>query len=181
MSNDTLLLNADGTPLSIIPLSTLTWQESVKLVFLERINVLSWHEDWEIHSQTMTMKVPSVVATKEYISRKRQGVNLNRHNVFARDRHTCQYCGDKFPYKELTLDHVLPKSKGGITTWDNITTACKRCNHRKGNNPKIVPKVMPRKPDFYQIAAAKSVILNIKYEEWLKYLNWPEDKIRRVA
>lgn len=181
MSNDTLLLNADGTPLSVIPLSTLTWQESIKLVILDRVNVLHWHDDWEIHSQSLTMSVPSVISSRQYISRSKQGINFNRHNVFARDRHICQYCGDIFSAKDLTLDHVLPKSKGGRTTWENIVTACKPCNHNKGNNLKIVPKKMPVKPDFYQIATSKSVVINIKYEEWLTYLNWPDDKIRRVA
>lgn len=181
MSNDTLLLNADGTPLSVIPLSTLNWQESIKLIFLDRVNVLAWHDNWQVHSQTMTMNVPSVVSTKEYISRAKQGVNFNRYNVFARDRHICQYCGDIFSAKELTLDHVMPKSKGGRTSWDNIVTACKKCNHQKGSNENILPKRMPSKPDFYQIAASKSVIIHIKYEEWVKYLNWPEDKIKRVA
>lgn len=181
MSNDTLLLNADGTPLSVIPLSTLTWQESIKLVILDRVNVLHWHEGWEIHSQSLTISVPSVIASRQYISRTKQGINFNRHNVFARDRHICQYCGDIFSAKDLTLDHVLPKSKGGRTTWENIVTACKPCNHSKGNNYKIVPKKMPVKPDFYQIATAKSVVINIKHEEWLTYLNWPDDKIRRIA
>lgn len=181
MSNDCLLLNADGTPLSVFPLSTLTWQESVKLVLLNRVNVLSWHDDWDIHSQSLTMKVPSVIATREYISRAKQGVNFNRYNVFARDRHICQYCGDIFSPKDLTLDHVLPRSKGGKTSWENIVTACKPCNHHKGNNEKIVPKKKPVKPDFFQMAAAKSVVLHIKYEDWLPYLNWPEEKIKLVA
>lgn len=181
MSNDTLLLNSDGRPLSILPLSTLTWQESIKLLVLDRINVLEWHPDWEVHSQSVTMRVPSVVSTREYISRSKQGINFNRSNVFARDKHICQYCGDIFQPKDLTLDHVLPRSKGGKTNWENIVTACKWCNHEKGNNERIIPKKKPTRPDFFQIANSKSVMLNIRYKEWLIYLDWPEEKINMVA
>ena len=119
--SDTLLLNADGAPLSITPLSTLTWQESIKLIWLDKINVLEWHEDWQVHSPNHTLTVPSVIAIREYVPQANGGINFTRSNVFIRDKYTCQYCLDVFSPKELTLDHVVPKSKGGKTNWENKT------------------------------------------------------------
>lgn len=181
MSNDTLLLNADGSPLSIAPLSTLSWQESIKLIFLDRVNVLEWHPDWIVHSQSMSMHVPSVISVREYISKSKTGVNFSRSNVFSRDKFMCQYCGNIHHPRDLTLDHILPRSKGGKTTWENIVTACKPCNHGKGDNEKIRPKRLPDKPNFYQLLNNKNFTIHIQYPQWLSYLNWPEEYVRLVA
>lgn len=108
-------------------------------------------------------------------------INFCRANVFIRDRYTCQYCHNTFNKKDLTLDHILPRSKGGRTNWHNIVSACKKCNHSKGNNSNIVPKVMPDKPNFYQMYGSKNFTLNIKHEIWLKYLNWPDEYVNMVA
>lgn len=176
-NNATLLLNADGQPLNILPLSTLTWQESIKLLVLDRIQVVEWHDDWQVHSQSLTLNVPSVVLSREYIPRSKQGIKFNRKNVFARDKYICQYCGDIFHPKDLTLDHVLPRSKGGKTSWDNIVTACRQCNYQKGNNERIIPRKRPFKPDFFDMTANKSVTLTVSNKNWLPYLDWPEDKV----
>ena len=179
MSNDTLLLNANGAPLNVTPLSTLSWQESIKLIWLDKINVLEWH-DWEVHSVNHSMKVPSVICIKEYMPHA-GSINFTRTNVFIRDRYTCQYCYNTFNKIDLTLDHILPKSKGGRTNWHNIVTACKKCNHSKGNNTNIVPKVMPGKPNFYKMYGSKNFTLSIKHKIWLKYLDWPDEYVNMVA
>jgi|TARA_R110001606_G_scaffold135304_2_gene272275 5-methylcytosine-specific restriction endonuclease McrA len=179
MSNDTLLLNANGAPLCVTPLSTLSWQESIKLIWLDKINVLEWH-DWEVHSVNHSMQVPSVITVKEYVPQA-GAVNFTRTNVFIRDRYTCQYCFCSFKKSDLTLDHVLPRSKGGRTNWLNIVTACKKCNHSKGNNAKITPKQMPTRPNFYHMYGSKNFTLSIKHQIWLKYIDWPEEHIRMVA
>lgn len=179
MSNDTLLLNANGSPLSVTPLSTLTWQESIKLIWLDKINVLEWHDNWEVHSPNHTLKVPSVIAVKDYIPQT-GSVNFTRNNIFIRDRYTCQYCMNVFKTSDLTLDHVLPKSKGGKTSWENIVTACQKCNHTKGNKTHIVPKRLPEKPNFYQLYGVKNFTIHIKYPVWLNYLNWPEEHVKMV-
>jgi 5-methylcytosine-specific restriction endonuclease McrA len=181
MSNDTLLLNADGSPLSITPLSSLTWQEAMKLYVLDRVNVLEWYDDWEVHSANQTFRVPCVVSVKEYIPLTKSGINFTRQNVYIRDGFCCQYCGDLFKNHELTLDHVLPKSKGGRTNWENIVTACKPCNHSKGNNEKIVPKKKPVRPNFYQVLNSKNFYITIGNEKWLNYIQWPEEYIRLIA
>ena len=173
---DTLLLNADGNPLSAAPLSTLTWQESIKLVWLDRINVLEWHEDWQVHSPNITMTVPSVIMVREFVKR-RTNTSFSRSNVYCRDNYICQYCKQMFSNKELTLDHVIPKSKGGLTNWTNIVTACKKCNNVKANHTNIKPYKKPIKPDFHQLYKSKNHI-HVDHPIWYKYINTESEEKR---
>ena len=173
---DTLLLNADGNPLSVAPLSTLTWQESIKLVWLDRINVLEWHKDWQVHSPNITMTVPSVMMVREYVKR-RTNTSFNRSNVYLRDNYICQYCKQMFGHKDLTLDHVIPKSKGGKTEWSNIVSACRKCNNDKASHTHIKPYKQPRKPDFLQLVNGVNTV-HIDHEIWLKYINPNSEKKR---
>ena len=122
-----LVLNADYRPLSYYPLSLWGWQDSIKSVFLERVSIVNYY-DKVVHSPSFSMKLPSVIALKSYI-RPLSNPNFTRFNVFLRDKFSCQYCGSK---KELTFDHLLPRSKGGITDWGNVVTACSNCNVKKG-------------------------------------------------
>ena len=121
-----LVLNADFRPLSYFPLSLWPWQEAVKAVFLGRVNIVSEY-DRLVHSPSLTMRLPSVVSLKEYIPTARRPA-FTRFNVFLRDRFTCQYCGRRSPAEGLTFDHVVPKSRGGKTTWSNVVAACEPCN-----------------------------------------------------
>src|ERR1041384_4991758 len=122
-----LVLNADYRPLSYFPLSLWPWQEAVKAVFMDRVNIVSLY-DRIVHSPTMSMQLPSVVSLKRYVQPSRRPA-FTRFNVFLRDHFACQYCGDD---RDLTFDHLIPRSKGGLTTWDNVVTACSGCNLRKG-------------------------------------------------
>ena len=122
-----LVLNADYRPLSYYPLSLWSWQDSIKSVFLDRVTIVSYY-DRQIRSPSFSMKLPSVIALKSYI-RPQSNPNFTRFNVFLRDKFSCQYCGSKH---ELTFDHLLPRSKGGKTDWDNVVTACSECNVKKG-------------------------------------------------
>ena len=122
-----LVLNADYRPLSYYPLSLWSWQDSIKSVFLDRVSIVSYY-DRKIRSPSFSMKLPSVIALKSYI-RPQSNPNFTRFNVFLRDKFSCQYCGSK---DELTFDHLLPRSKGGKTNWDNVVTACSSCNVKKG-------------------------------------------------
>ncbi len=92
------------------------------------------HEDW-IRSVNFEIQVPRVIRLLRYDRLPRQGVHLNRRNVLARDGHQCQYCGRHFPIHQLSLDHVLPRSRGGLTTWENIVCACLTCNVKRGGGP----------------------------------------------
>ena len=127
----TLVLNADYQPLSYYPLSLWSWQDTIKAVFLERVNIVAEY-DKTINSPTRKIKLPSIIALKEYVVSRRDPV-FNRFNVFLRDNFTCQYCGIKKKTKELTLDHVIPRSRGGARNWLNVVSACSLCNFKKSD------------------------------------------------
>ena len=122
-----LVLNADYRPLSYYPLSLWSWQDSIKSVFLDRVTIVS-NYDRIIRSPSFNMKLPSVIALKSFI-KPQSSPNFTRFNVFLRDKFSCQYCGSN---DELTFDHLLPRSKGGQTNWNNVVTACSKCNVLKG-------------------------------------------------
>jgi 5-methylcytosine-specific restriction endonuclease McrA len=126
-----LVLNADFRPLSYFPLSLWSWQDAVKAVFLDRVNIID-HYDVCVRSPSLEMQLPSVVSLKEYVPAARHPA-FTRFNVFLRDRFTCQYCGEPSPSHELTFDHLVPRSRGGRTVWTNVVTACATCNLWKGN------------------------------------------------
>ncbi len=121
-----LVLNADYRPLSYYPLSLWSWQDTVKSVFLDRVIIVS-NYDRVIRSPSFNMQLPSVIALKDYIVPLSKP-SFTRFNVFLRDKFSCQYCGSA---DELTFDHLLPRSKGGETNWDNVVTACSACNVKK--------------------------------------------------
>lgn len=171
--SDTLLLNKDFLPLSVLPLSTVNWQTAIKLMCLDKIYVLEHYPNWVVRSEKLVMRVPSVCVSKEYFSFKR-AVKFSRQNLFLRDMYTCQYCGDAFPYDGLTIDHVIPRSSGGKTTFDNCVAACHECNHRKGSKLQR-PLRMPFKPDYYSLLNAwKSRKIHVAERGWLKYLGLDE-------
>ena len=124
-----LILNADYQPISYFPLSLWSWQDSIKAVFLDRVNIIAEYES-EVRSSSFSMKIPSVIALKKYIPISKKPP-FTRFNLFLRDNFTCQYCGDIFNSNELTFDHVIPKSKGGETKWENVVAACGKCNLKK--------------------------------------------------
>ena len=113
-----LLLNADASPVSLLPLSTISWEEAIQKMVTEKAIVLEWYEDWIVHSEKWSTPVPAVMILKEY-QKKKTAVRFSKHNVFLRDGYTCQYCGDDVTRKSATLDHVLPASHGGKTTFEN--------------------------------------------------------------
>lgn len=169
--SDTLVLNADGLPVSVLPLSTIPWEESIKYMVLEKATVLSWHDNWVVHSATWETPVPSVIILKEYMKAKTT-VRFSRSNVYLRDNGECQYCGDAIDRKDSTLDHVHPVSLGGKTTWENTVTACGPCNASKANKTKgWKPRIAPYKPDFYELVnKRKRQPFHIRFKEWEQYI-----------
>ena len=167
----TLLLNADGTPVGLMPLSTITWQESIKYLVLEKADVLIYHEHWIVRSYKWQTAVPSVMMLHEYMKPKTT-VRFSRANIWLRDNCTCQYCGQHVDRLAATIDHVIPMSKGGKSTWENCTTACGQCNSHKSDE--IIgwkPKIKPYKPDFYELVnKRKSQPFNLKHNEWNQFL-----------
>ena len=177
MFNDcpALVLNADFRPLSYFPLSLWPWQEAVKAVFLERVQIVSEYER-EVHSPGLTMRLPSVIALKTYIPMARRPA-FTRFNVFLRDRFECQYCGDKPPTPELTFDHIVPRSRGGRTTWLNVVTACTGCNLHKGNRlPResaLQPRRMPVEPSNFVLQEnGRAFPPNYLHDSWRDFLYW---------
>jgi 5-methylcytosine-specific restriction endonuclease McrA len=174
---DVVVLNTDLMPVNQLPLSTIKWQDAIKAVFLDTVSVIAEYEDWEVHSPSLTMRVPSVIMTKRYLHFQRK-IAFTEEQIFLRDRYTCQYCHKVFPEHKLTMDHVVPRKYGGKTTWDNISSACGPCNFKKGSNKRIVPNVMPRKPTYYELLAIrKEYPLAIPCEQWIDYLDWPADNL----
>jgi 5-methylcytosine-specific restriction endonuclease McrA len=167
-----LVLNADYRPLSYYPLSLWCWQDAIKAVFLDRVNIVSEY-DKVVHSSTSEFRLPSVVSLKTYVKPSRVPA-FTRFNVFLRDRFECQYCGDG---NDLTFDHVVPRSKGGQTTWENVVAACSPCNLTKGGKmPKeaqMFPKNWPEVPSVNRLHSNGRLFPpNYLHESWMDYLYW---------
>lgn len=170
-----LVLNADYRPLSYLPLSLWPWQEAVKAIFRDTVTVLSEY-DRVVRSPGLELKLPSVLALKEYIPAVRRPA-FTRFNVYLRDRWVCQYCDIRFKTNELTFDHVIPRSRGGQSSWDNIVTACKACNTRKGNRMphecEMYPLMEPIQPNIFELQdQAKQFPPNFLHESWGDFLYW---------
>jgi len=167
----TLVLAPDYQPVTFLPLSTVGWETAVKLHFLDKVNVIEWYEDWTIHSARMEMKVPAVVVVKNNFKRRRLGpMRFTKHNLYLRDLFTCQYCLETFPTSELTIDHVVPYSKGGKTSWENCVASCKSCNSKKGS--KIwKPAKEPIHPDYWKLVNnVKQTNMALHHPSWETYL-----------
>jgi 5-methylcytosine-specific restriction endonuclease McrA len=167
-----LVLNADYTPLSYYPLSLWSWQDAIKAAFLERVDVVAQY-DREIRSPSFAMRLPSVVALRQYV-KPSQNPAFTRFNLFLRDRFTCQYCGAR---DELTFDHVVPRAYGGRTTWTNVTTACAPCNLRKGGRTPaeahMLPHQRPFQPTSHQLQEnGRAFPPHHCHETWRDYLYW---------
>jgi len=147
----TLVLNADAQPVSLLPLSTVDWQEAIRYLVLDKVVVMSWYDDWIVRSARWETKVPAIIMLKEYQKTKNY-VRLSKRNVFLRDQYICQYCDEHCDTSNATLDHIQPVSLGGKSTWLNLTTACKSCNYIKADKTKMKPKRMPYKPDWWELA-----------------------------
>ncbi|AKI03255.1 restriction endonuclease [Hoeflea sp. IMCC20628] len=167
-----LVLNADYRPLSYYPLSLWSWQDAVKAVFLDRVQIVAEY-DHSVSSPTFSMRVPSVVCLKTYIKPSRFPA-FTRFNLFLRDRFECQYCGSP---NELTFDHVIPRRCGGETTWENVVAACSPCNLRKGGvmprQAGMIPQQKPYRPSVQDLHKnGRMFPPNHLHESWMDYLYW---------
>ena len=167
---NTLLLNADAAPISVLPLSVISWEESIRYLVSDKATVLEWYEDWIVHSATWETRVPAVMMVKDYVKNKKHP-RFSKYNVIIRDRFTCQYCETDVSTNTVTMDHVLPISKGGKTTWENIVAACGPCNSRKGNDLYMKPIRVPHRPSYYELAnIRKTLPFDLKHPSWKDYL-----------
>ena len=171
-----LVLNADFRPLSYYPLSLWPWQEVIKAVFLDRVDVISSY-DHIVRSPSFEMRLPSVVALKSYVAQDRAPA-FTRFNLFLRDAFTCQYCGSP---DDLTFDHIVPRSKGGVTTWTNVVTCCQADNLFKGSRSLkqsgLRLRGFPTEPTPHQIDEAAKWHLSREnlHKTWLDFFYWDAD------
>ncbi len=169
-----LVLNADFRPLSYFPLSLWSWQDALKAVFLDRVDVVAQYET-RVSSPSFQMRLPSVVSLKAYVSHSRTPA-FTRFNVFLRDSFMCQYCGND-NRELLTFDHLIPRSKGGRTSWTNIVAACSPCNIKKGGrmpkDARMFPAKTPLRPSMYELNdRGRAFPPNYLHDSWHDYLYW---------
>ena len=167
----TLLLNATYEPLTVVD-----WRKAITLWCQGKVEVISVYPR-EIHSVSLTVKLPSVIRLLHYITIKRHFnlVPFPRANIYARDRHRCQYCGQAFPPDKLTFDHVVPVRYGGRKEWENIVTSCVRCNRRKGGRtPVEAGMAIKRPPHRPSRSATVRIAVGVREapESWRDYLYW---------
>jgi 5-methylcytosine-specific restriction endonuclease McrA len=170
--NPALVLNADYRPLSYYPLSLWPWQEAVKAAFLDRVEIVAEYDDW-VRSPSTSMRIPSVVVLRDYVKPQKR-VAFTRFNLFLRDEFCCQYCGAR---GDLTFDHVVPRSRGGATTWENVVAACSSCNLRKGNQnlraSGLSLRRPPRQPGAEELRnVGRRFPPDHLHVSWLDYLYW---------
>lgn len=165
MEGRALLLNASFQPLQVI-----TWQKALQLFFSGKAEIVETSERL-VRSVSITIRMPLVIKLIKYAHHRNRKnvVRFNRNNIFLRDQYTCQYCSQKPPIHQLTMDHVIPIVKGGKKSWENITTACRACNLKKGGrtpeeaNMKI--KQLPKQPLWLPFMG-----LNIDFTESPEYI-----------
>ena len=169
-----LVLNADFRPLSYFPLSLWSWQDALKAVFLDRVDVVAQY-DKRVRSPNFEMRLPSVVSLKTFVNHARTPA-FTRFNVFLRDSFECQYCHST-ARDSLTFDHVIPRSKGGRTTRENIVAACSCCNIKKGGRmpreAKMFPARAPARPTMYELnERGRAFPPHYLHESWQDFLYW---------
>jgi HNH endonuclease len=166
MGRKVLVLNQDYSALTVCAVP-----KAFLLVYLKKADLIAEAPLVKLHSITEIFPLPSVIRLHRYVYLPYKGVMLNRQNIFRRDSGRCQYCGST---ENLTLDHVIPKSRGGRTSWDNLTTACRKCNALKGDltpdQAQMPLMSKPFKPSFVMFLRDFSTI----QEEWRPFLGMKE-------
>jgi 5-methylcytosine-specific restriction endonuclease McrA len=164
-----LLLNTTFEPLRVI-----TWQRAITLLTLGKVEVVE-ETDREIRSVSFVIRLPSVVRLLRFVRPRRRPLKFSRQNIYLRDDFRCQYCGIRAGGQELNLDHVLPRSLGGVTTWENIVTCCVPCNVRKGGRtPEAVGMRLIQRPVRPERLPGVAITVNLRNapDAWRDYLYW---------
>ena len=158
-----LVLNANYAPMMVC-----TAKRAICLDVLNKIDVLANYEE-KVNSPSITFNLPSVIKIRDFVKYDNLSVDLSRKNILSRDEHFCQYCGDK--NSPLTIDHILPKGRGGQDSWENLVTACKPCNQKKGDKtPEEANMQLKRKPKRPNRLHYFYKYVNEKQKEWKPYL-----------
>ncbi len=165
----TLVLDQGYQPHQIV-----SWQKAVTLLYVGKVDVLEEYEDI-IRSVTLAMRMPAVVRLRKGGHKPKHRIKFSRLNVFLRDGFRCQYCAEKFPMRDLTYDHVVPKAHGGKTTWTNIVTACRACNETKANRtPEQAKMPLRKKPvrPTWLPGGTVHVDASLVPDTWKSWMSW---------
>ena len=168
MNTRVLVLNASFEPINVC-----TARRAVVLILkgvahAEECSSQNW-----LHSSRFSMPMPSVIRLVEYIHIPFERKSLSRKNILLRDHNTCQYCNKALPPAELTLDHIIPRARGGDSSWDNLVACCRACNNRKGDQRlEDAGMRLLKRPQAYNLHVNRQIIryLGRTDESWRKYL-----------
>ncbi|MFD1186093.1 HNH endonuclease [Pontibacter rugosus] len=163
MKDKVLILNQDFNAIAVCSV-----HKAFLLVYLDKAEMVTRSDGEFLHSISAAYPVPSVIRLQNYVHVPYFGISLSRHNVLRRDNYSCQYCGS---VKNLTLDHLLPRCRGGETKWQNLVTACSRCNSRKGDRtPEEAGLKLLRKPVRPSLKSFLQLHVNPGNKDWRVYL-----------
>jgi 5-methylcytosine-specific restriction endonuclease McrA len=163
-----LQLNADYTPVRVI-----SWEKAICLWYADKVEIVEDYPTFELVSVNFTMKCPAVVKLKKYVSGVQKKVKYSKIAVFNRDHFTCLYCGKQPGTNKLTLDHVIPRCRGGETSWSNGASACQPCNQKKGDRtPEEAGMKLAYQPYKPEVQGNHSFTVSLGYtpEPWINYL-----------
>lgn len=165
----TLQLNSGYEPIGLV-----SWKKAIKKVLSGKAEVLDV-QDSLLRYSNITDKKPAVIRIFKY-HKAHCYVRLNRENIFARDQYVCQYCGKKFKAKELTLDHIIPQSRGGPNSWTNLVTCCDSCNNKKDNRTpeeaNMPLRTLPTRPNWLPAILVKAIKNTGIPPQWARWLDW---------
>ena len=171
-THQTLVLSQGFEPVKIVP-----WRRAITLLFLGKVEVIEEY-DRNIKTTSLAIKIPAVVRLLGAFRRHKKPVKFSRINIYGRDKFTCQYCGVKKKIGELTYDHIVPRSRGGKTTWLNIATCCQDCNRRKADRtPEQAGMRLLKTP--VQPTATPVLVVAVSRESvpdaWRDYMYWTSE------
>ncbi len=167
MTERVLVLNASFEPINVC-----TVRRAVVMIF-KGVARVEEHNGHILRAARISMPAPSVIRLLEYIHIPYERSSLSRKNILLRDQYTCQYCNRHFPPAELTLDHVVPRSRGGDSTWENLVACCRRCNHKKGSHtPEEAKMPLLRRPRGFSLHVNRQIMRYLGRADatWRKYL-----------
>ena len=162
-----LVLNASYEPINICAA-----RRAIVLV-LKGVAMTEEENGHFLHAARVALRVPSVIRLLEYRRIPHQTRALSRKNILLRDRNVCQYCGEALSANDLTLDHVIPRSRGGASTWENLVACCHSCNRRKGNQlPNEAGMKLMREPHAFNLHTSRHImrLMGRSDDKWRKYL-----------
>ena len=163
-----LVLNRDWQPLSRVPLSTISWQEAFRLCYQQKAKPIEFYDDI-VHTSTEAFPVPSVIVLEDY-KKINHIARLSKFNVKLRDGFKCSFCNIRHSPRSSTVDHVIPKARGGKSTWENLVTACKPCNSRKADKTNMKPNFKPYRPTYYELAKKMQEYKGVTNTTWKRFV-----------